>query len=190
MSVKKGVIMNGVGFCVKKMSCDILTHDWHGRNICTFTALPIWRPNMQVCGISDIFCCSISKVSADLYFRLNLEESTKVCKFALQILIAHSWIFCIVLWWRFWSDEYSGGLVRLMQGLHGEWLPCPTSPTVTHTKTPRREGNTSSKVHFLIAKILSDLREQRTAPGFAEIEIDSEGGRSCFRQFWAFSKLK
>ena len=35
------------------------------------------------------------------------------------------------------GGEYSGGLVqRLMLGLHGEWLPCPTSPTVTHTETP------------------------------------------------------
>ena len=35
------------------------------------------------------------------------------------------------------GGEYSRGLVqRLMQGLHGEWLPCPTSPTVTHTETP------------------------------------------------------
>ena len=35
------------------------------------------------------------------------------------------------------GGEYSGGLVqRLMLGLHGEWLPCPTRPTVTHTETP------------------------------------------------------
>ena len=79
-----------------------------------------------------------------------------------------------VLFWRFWSDEYSGGLVRLMQGLHGEWLPCPTSPTVTHTKTPRREkamhsiwentffdsqmeGIAWEKIHFLIVEILTKI---------------------------------
>ena len=78
------------------------------------------------------------------------------------------------------GGEYSRGLVqRLMLGLHGEWLPCPTSPTVTHTKTPRREGNTQylrkyilvfEKVHFQNAKILSDLGEQRSTSGFADID--------------------
>ena len=71
----------------------------------------------------------------------------------------YSWIFCIALWWRFWSDEYSGGLVRLMQGLHGEWLPCPTSPTVTHTKTPRR-GQHIQKNTF--SDCQNSLRSART----------------------------
>ena len=47
--------------------------------------------------------------------------------------------------------EYSGGLVqRLMPGLHGEWLPCPTRPTVTHTETPREaDVQDSQEIYFL-----------------------------------------
>lgn len=73
-------------------------------------------------------------------------------------------VFWSVLYWRCWSDEYSGGLVRLMQGLHGEWVPWPTSPTVTHTKTPRR----GRAIHCLWGNTFSDLR---FAQVFSEIYI-------------------
>ena len=59
--------------------------------------------------------------------------------------------------------EYSGGLVqRLMPGLHGEWLPCPTRPTVTHTETPgEADVQDFQKIYYLWTCFLIALRGKR-----------------------------
>ena len=61
------------------------------------------------------------------------------------------------------GGEYSGGLVqRLMLGLHGEWLPCPTSPTVTHTETPGEvDVQDFQEIYYLWTCFLIALRGKR-----------------------------
>ena len=67
------------------------------------------------------------------------------------------------------GGEYSGGLVqRLMLGLHGEWLPCPTSPTVTHTETPGEvDVQDFQEIYYLPTYLLIAIhcfkRQMRTA---------------------------